>query len=305
MMSARQTLDRHSRNPVGHLNHIHRHRAQTIRRPGAARHLTDDDARALRNPPGASRTKKASVNRGPDNRDRAAHLPRPRPSANASCRAVSILSRRTASGIFPSWRVPRGGVPTPLLIPMAVAAGVVVIVVAVAVVLVVLLVTMSMRGRQKRSATQRSETRHDLADAHERTERRHRTPAHGIAHDHRQTRPSPLAPPRPLTSAAHSSHRRPPPAAPSGGRPAVRSESWGTLERPQWPRSAERSSALAPKRFLRLSGLPDEEATGAAILGWRVMAVPAASISLLAASGDPAARDLFMPVQVMDQAAWW
>ncbi len=65
------------------------------------------------------------------------------------------------------------------------------------------------------------------------------------------------------------------------------------------------SSALAPRRFLGLFGLPEEEATGAAILGWRLMAVRTASISLLAASGSAAGRDLFMPVQVMDQAAWW
>lgn len=65
------------------------------------------------------------------------------------------------------------------------------------------------------------------------------------------------------------------------------------------------ATALAPRRFLGLFGLSDEEVTGAAILGWRLMAVRTASISLLAASGDAVARDLFMPVQVMDQAAWW
>jgi uncharacterized membrane protein len=51
---------------------------------------------------------------------------------------------------------------------LAVGTGVVVIVVAVAVVLVVLLVSISMRGRQQRAAQQRSETRHELDDAHER-----------------------------------------------------------------------------------------------------------------------------------------
>ena len=55
-----------------------------------------------------------------------------------------------------------------LLIPMAVATGVVVIVVAVAVVLVVLFVTVSMRGGQRRGAKRRGETRQELADAHER-----------------------------------------------------------------------------------------------------------------------------------------
>ena len=36
MMSARQTLDRSSRNAIGHSKDIHRHHAQTIRRPSAA-----------------------------------------------------------------------------------------------------------------------------------------------------------------------------------------------------------------------------------------------------------------------------
>jgi hypothetical protein len=61
-----------------------------------------------------------------------------------------------------------------LLIPMAVATGVVVIVVAIAVVLVVLFVTVSMRGGQRRGAQRRGETRHDLAAAQERAERAER-----------------------------------------------------------------------------------------------------------------------------------
>jgi uncharacterized membrane protein len=52
----------------------------------------------------------------------------------------------------------------------AVSTGVVVIVVAIAVVLVVLFVTVSMRGRQRRGAKRRAETRHDLAEAHERAD---------------------------------------------------------------------------------------------------------------------------------------
>jgi flagellar biosynthesis/type III secretory pathway M-ring protein FliF/YscJ len=57
---------------------------------------------------------------------------------------------------------------------LAVDTGVVVIVVAVAVALVVLFVTVSMRGRQKRSAQRRSETRHELDQAEERLERAER-----------------------------------------------------------------------------------------------------------------------------------
>jgi heme/copper-type cytochrome/quinol oxidase subunit 2 len=43
---------------------------------------------------------------------------------------------------------------------LAVSTGVVVIVIAIAVVLVVLIVAVSMRGRQKRAAERRAETRH-------------------------------------------------------------------------------------------------------------------------------------------------
>lgn len=65
------------------------------------------------------------------------------------------------------------------------------------------------------------------------------------------------------------------------------------------------ASTIAPKSFLALFGLPAAEATGAAVLGWRLMAVRTASISLLAANGNTVARDLFLPVQIMDQATWW
>jgi uncharacterized membrane protein len=62
-----------------------------------------------------------------------------------------------------------------LLIPIAaVSTGVVVIVVAVAVVLVALFVTLSMRGRQNRGVKRRDETRHELAEAHERAARAER-----------------------------------------------------------------------------------------------------------------------------------
>lgn len=62
-----------------------------------------------------------------------------------------------------------------LLIPIAaVSTGVVVIVVAIAIVLVVLFVTMSMRGRQRRGVERRDETRHELAEAHERAARAER-----------------------------------------------------------------------------------------------------------------------------------
>lgn len=48
------------------------------------------------------------------------------------------------------------------------------------------------------------------------------------------------------------------------------------------------ASGFAGRRFLGLLGLFEQEATGAAILGSRLMAAPTASISLLAAGGSTA-----------------
>lgn len=52
-----------------------------------------------------------------------------------------------------------------VFVVLAVGTGVVVIAVAGAVVLVVLIVTVSMRGRQKRDAQRRGETRRDVDEA--------------------------------------------------------------------------------------------------------------------------------------------
>ena len=57
------------------------------------------------------------------------------------------------------------------VVVLAVGTGVVVIVVALAIVLVVLFVTLSMRGRQRRAAEQRGETRDAADEASERLER--------------------------------------------------------------------------------------------------------------------------------------
>ncbi|WP_146175354.1 hypothetical protein [Paraconexibacter algicola] len=65
------------------------------------------------------------------------------------------------------------------------------------------------------------------------------------------------------------------------------------------------SSTLAPRLFFRVFGLPTEQATPGAVLGWRLMAARTAAISALAARGNATARDLFLPVQVLDKAAWW
>jgi uncharacterized membrane protein len=62
--------------------------------------------------------------------------------------------------------------PSTAVVPLAVGTAVVVIAVAAAVVLVVLFVTLSMRGRQKRGAERRRETRDDADEAAERALRR-------------------------------------------------------------------------------------------------------------------------------------
>ena len=64
-------------------------------------------------------------------------------------------------------------------------------------------------------------------------------------------------------------------------------------------------SMFAPARLLRLFGLPKRDASGAALLGWRLMGIRTATVSVLAARGDKTAQAVFLPVQVMDQAAWW
>lgn len=65
------------------------------------------------------------------------------------------------------------------------------------------------------------------------------------------------------------------------------------------------ASVVAPRLFLRTFGLPPEQATPAATLGWRLFAVRTAALSVLAAGGNPTARDLFLPVQALDQLSWW
>jgi hypothetical protein len=64
------------------------------------------------------------------------------------------------------------------------------------------------------------------------------------------------------------------------------------------------ASALAPAHFLRLFGVAHED-NGAGRLAWRLFAVRTAGISLLAARGDRSAQSMFLPVQIMDQVAWW
>lgn len=65
------------------------------------------------------------------------------------------------------------------------------------------------------------------------------------------------------------------------------------------------ASALAPRPFLRLFGTPAADITPAAVLGWRLFAVRTAALTGLAAAGSATARDVFLPVQVLDQLSWW
>lgn len=64
------------------------------------------------------------------------------------------------------------------------------------------------------------------------------------------------------------------------------------------------AAVVAPRMFLRTFGIA-EPPTGATLLGWRLFAARTAVLSVLAARGSRTARDAFLPVQLMDQAAWW
>ena len=65
------------------------------------------------------------------------------------------------------------------------------------------------------------------------------------------------------------------------------------------------ASTVAPRRFLRLFGVPGSQVTGAAIFGLRLFAVRTAYISALAWRGRAWARDAFLPVQLLDQVVFW
>lgn len=64
-------------------------------------------------------------------------------------------------------------------------------------------------------------------------------------------------------------------------------------------------SAVSPRALLRLFGIPPAEVTGAAAFGWRLFAVRTGCISVLAARGNAVAQEIFLPVQVLDQAVFW
>ena len=64
-------------------------------------------------------------------------------------------------------------------------------------------------------------------------------------------------------------------------------------------------SAVAPRTFLGLFGIPGDEVTGTAAFGWRLFAVRTGLISVLAWRGDETAQRVFLPVQILDQAVFW
>ncbi len=61
------------------------------------------------------------------------------------------------------------------------------------------------------------------------------------------------------------------------------------------------AAAASPETMLRLFGIDRREVTGAAAFGWRMFAVRTLVISLAAVRGSQAAREAFLPVQVLDQ----
>jgi hypothetical protein len=64
-------------------------------------------------------------------------------------------------------------------------------------------------------------------------------------------------------------------------------------------------AAVAPVPFMRIFGIGAEQLTPSALLAWRLVAARNTMIAARAAQGDEAARDLFLPVQILDQIAWW
>ncbi|MFA4929879.1 MAG: hypothetical protein WC558_15290 [Patulibacter sp.] len=64
-------------------------------------------------------------------------------------------------------------------------------------------------------------------------------------------------------------------------------------------------AALSPRRFLAPFGIDPHDVTGSAALGWRLFAVRTAYLGQRALRGDAGARDMFLPVQVLDQAVFW
>lgn len=64
-------------------------------------------------------------------------------------------------------------------------------------------------------------------------------------------------------------------------------------------------SVLAPRLLTRILGLPPEQVTPAAVFGLRLFAARTIALCALAVGGNETARSLFLPIQALDQLAWW
>ncbi len=65
------------------------------------------------------------------------------------------------------------------------------------------------------------------------------------------------------------------------------------------------TSIGTPRFLLRILGFPPEQATPAAELGLRLFAGRNLAVSTLALRGDETAQAMFLPIQGLDQLAWW
>jgi len=65
------------------------------------------------------------------------------------------------------------------------------------------------------------------------------------------------------------------------------------------------ASAMFPRLFLRLFGVPSREVNGVATFGLRLFAARTAYLSVLALRGNTTARDAFLPIQLLDQVVFW
>ncbi len=65
------------------------------------------------------------------------------------------------------------------------------------------------------------------------------------------------------------------------------------------------TSIGAPRLLLRILGVPPEQATPAAELSLRLFAARNLAVSAFALRGDETAQAMFLPIQGLDQIAWW
>lgn len=64
-------------------------------------------------------------------------------------------------------------------------------------------------------------------------------------------------------------------------------------------------SIAAPRLLLKILGLPPAQLTPAASFGLRLFAARTLMVCALAVGGNETARRMFLPLQALDQLAWW